>query len=260
MKTFLSWNVNGLRAVERKGLILPLFEKGYDAICLQETKLSVPEQIPESLRAPQGYHAYFDYSTEKKGYSGVAIYLKNQPKAGRTEFGAKYKTLGREGRLVEVELEDNLLLLNVYFPNGKRDAGRLAYKMEFYREFLAYIKEQEAAGKKIVFCGDVNTAHQEIDLARPKENSAVSGFLPSEREWLDKLVHAGFIDTFRLFEPAGGHYTWWDTFSRARERNVGWRIDYFFVGQNLKSKVKAAKILPAVMGSDHCPVTLTLDL
>lgn len=260
MKNFLSWNVNGLRSVAKKGVLAPLFAgHKYDAICLQETKVSTLEQVPEELRAPSGYTAHWDFSTEKKGYSGVVTYLKEKPVSTRTEFGAKYKTLGREGRLVETELAGGLLLLNVYFPNGKMNATRLAYKMEFYREFFDYIRAQEKRGKKIIFCGDVNTAHTEIDLARPKENSKISGFLPEERAWLDEVIAAGYTDTFRLFEPGGQHYSWWDTYSHARERNVGWRIDYFFVSAAFRAKVKQAFILDQVFGSDHCPVGLTLD-
>ncbi|HTY08621.1 MAG TPA: exodeoxyribonuclease III, partial [Candidatus Edwardsbacteria bacterium] len=152
----------------------------------------------------------------------------------------------------------DFLLFNVYFPNGKASPQRLQYKMEFYEAFLDRMIKLLRAGKRIVVCGDVNTAHREIDLARPKENSKVSGFLPQEREWVDRFLAAGFVDTLRLFHPEGGLYSWWDVISRARERNVGWRIDYFYVSQNLKQRVADAYLLPEVTGSDHCPAGIDL--
>ena len=164
-----------------------------------------------------------------------------------------------EGRLVGLEYEKGLIL-NVYFPNGKASAQRLSFKMDFYEAFLDWINGFTKQGKSIVFCGDVNTAHNELDLARPRENEKVSGFLPEERAWIDRLIDAGYIDAFRIFHKEGGHYTWWDVKSRARERNVGWRIDYFFVSRNLEPKVRSAAIHTDVFGSDHCPIGLEIEL
>jgi exodeoxyribonuclease-3 len=164
-----------------------------------------------------------------------------------------------EGRIIQADY-GSFILFNIYFPNGKASPERLKYKMDFYEAFLQEMKKLMKKGKKIVVCGDVNTAHKEIDLARPKENSKVSGFLPQEREWIDRLLAAGFIDTMRIFDQSPGRYTWWDMVSRARDRNVGWRIDYFYVGENLKNNVKSAYILPDVTGSDHCPVGLEMDI
>jgi len=164
-----------------------------------------------------------------------------------------------EGRVIITKF-DEFTLLNVYFPNGKRDKGRLNYKMNFYEYFLKYINELRDRNEKVIFCGDVNTAHKEIDLARPKENSKTSGFLEIERKWIDKLEENGWIDTFRVFNQEGGNYSWWDQITKARVRNVGWRIDYFFIDKSLKKDLKSAFIMPEVEGSDHCPVGLEIDL
>lgn len=254
--TLISWNVNGLRAAGRKGFIDWMQAGAYPVVAVQETKVSHPDQLEESLRNPDGYTSYFHSATEKKGYSGVGIYTKVKPQSVKTFFGSNI--LSREGRIIEMEFRE-FILLNVYFPNGGSGELRLQYKMEFYEEFLHYVEHWKKNGKKpLVICGDVNTAHEEIDLARPKENANTSGFLAMEREWVSKLLTMGFIDSFRFLNPAQVQYSWWDMKTRARERNVGWRIDYFLVDERLKHNIKDAFILDVVPGSDHAPVGLTL--
>ncbi len=248
-----SWNVNGLQAAVRKGLLDWFDSTQPDVLCLQETKKNATEA--EKLVARPGYSACFVLG-ERKGYSGVGLITRPKPKQWLTGMGG-YR-FDREGRLVGADYGD-LVVLSVYFPNGKASRERLEYKLAFYDAFLDFVLELHAQGKSVVFCGDVNTAHTELDLARPKENSKVSGFLPEERAWLDKVIESGFVDTFRLFTKEGGHYSWWDLKTRARERNVGWRLDYFFVSEDLVPKVKRAWIASDVMGSDHCPVGLELD-
>jgi len=257
MKTLriLSWNVNGIRAVYKKGFLQWLMTNKPDILCIQETKAS-EEQLPDDLRNIQGYHTFY-VSAEKKGYSGVALLSKEEP--SRIEPGWGVDTFKREGRTVIADYE-NFLLMNIYFPNGKASPERLKYKMDFYESFLDYVDGLKNQGKKLIICGDVNTAHKEIDLARPKENETVSGFLPEERAWIDKLLSHGYIDTFRMFEEGGGHYSWWDYKTRARERNVGWRIDYFLVSENLEHHIQSAFILSDVMGSDHCPIGIELKV
>ncbi|HPL30593.1 MAG TPA: exodeoxyribonuclease III [Anaerolineae bacterium] len=249
----LSWNVNGIRAVERKGELQRLLQTTPDVLCLQEVK-AAPEQLGQSLLAPPGYYAYWE-SPARKGYSGVSILSRSQPLEIRAGFGVD--RFDNEGRTL-VARYPSFLLYNVYFPNGKASQERLDYKMDFYEAFLAHISGLRDCGERLVICGDYNTAHSELDLARPKENSNQSGFLPREREWMDRLVDAGFIDTFRMFHAEGERYSWWDLKSRARERNVGWRIDYFFVSDNLRDAVIDADIHAHVQGSDHCPVSLTV--
>ncbi len=250
----ISWNVNGLRAVFRKGFARWLAEASPDILCLQETKAR-REQVQKELEMVAGYRLHFA-SAQRPGYSGVALFTKEEPLSVQQTFGVK--RFDDEGRVIQADY-GKFILFNIYFPNGKASAERLHYKMDFYEDFLAEMKKLLKKGKRIVICGDVNTAHKEIDLARPKENSKVSGFLPQEREWIDRLLEAGFIDTLRMFDQSPGLYTWWDLISRARERNVGWRIDYFYVSQNLRKNLKNAYILPEVMGSDHCPVGLELQ-
>ncbi len=253
--TLISWNVNGIRAAEKKGLLPWLQKTAPDVLCLQETK-ALPEQLSDELKAPEGYIVHF-CSAEKKGYSGVATFCKERPLSVQNGFGIKKFDL--EGRVCITE-HPGFTLLNIYFPNGKKDAERLQYKMDFYDATLSYCEKLRKAGKKIVICGDVNTAHKEIDLARPKENEKTSGFLPSERKWIDALLDHGYVDTFRMFNEKPEQYSWWDQKTRARERNIGWRIDYFFVSEELRSAVTDAFILPEVMGSDHCPVGIKISL
>jgi exodeoxyribonuclease-3 len=252
----LSWNVNGLRALAKRDFASWVRKESPDALCLQETKATV-DQLPAEVKSIPGYHAYF-CSGARGGYSGVALYAKREPLRIATGIGMGEEFDG-EGRILIAQYPA-FTLYNVYFPNGKASAERLAYKMAFYDAFLHHLDAQRAQGVPVVLCGDVNTAHKEIDLARPKANEAISGFLPQERAWMDKLVAHGFVDTFRLFNQEPGQYSWWDAKSRARDRNVGWRIDYFFVSQDLVDRVKTAYIMPDVTGSDHCPVGLDLDV
>ncbi|MBN1348802.1 exodeoxyribonuclease III [candidate division KSB1 bacterium] len=249
----ISWNVNGLRAIYKKGAFDWFLQQQPDIFCLQETK-SQPDQLPAELTQVDGYHTYFS-SAERKGYSGVALYTRQQPNHVSHGFGNE--RFDSEGRIIVAEFEA-FTLLNIYYPNGKASKERLEYKMDFYDAFLDYAENLKAQGKNLVICGDVNTAHKEIDLARPKENEKVSGFLPEERAWIDSFVAHGYIDTFRQYNQEPGNYTWWDLKSRARERNVGWRIDYFFVNHEFQKNVTAAFILPDVMGSDHCPIGIDL--
>lgn len=251
----VSWNVNGIRAVMNKGFLTWLEEESPDILCLQETKAH-PDQLGFELTHPKGYHAYFSSSEVKKGYSGVVTYTKKESK--KVEEGIGIEKFDQEGRVVMTEFEE-FILFNVYFPNGKASVERLQYKLEFYEAFLKHIEDLRAKGKKIVFCGDVNTAHADIDLARPRENDDVSGFLPIERKWIDRVVERGYIDSLRLFHAEPHLYTWWSMRSGARERNVGWRIDYVFLDGKLKKHLKDAYILPDVMGSDHCPIGIKLD-
>jgi exodeoxyribonuclease-3 len=249
----LSWNVNGLRAIHGKGFLKWLSSQKADIVCVQETKAS-EDQIPEDLRAIAGYRGYF-VAAERKGYSGVALWARQVPKHVETRMGIERFDI--EGRMIQVTYP-SFTLLNVYFPNGGASHERLEYKLDFYDSFLSHVSRLRR--KRIIICGDFNTAHKEVDLARPKQNQTISGFLPIERVWLDKLVEHGFVDTFRMFTQEGGHYTWWDYQTRARERNVGWRLDYFFVSSNLGRRMRAAFIQPEVMGSDHCPVGIELEI
>jgi exodeoxyribonuclease-3 len=249
----LSWNVNGIRASHKKGLLDWFKNENPDVLCLQETKAH-PDQLVEELKNVDGYESYFS-SAEKKGYSGVATYTKINPV--NVQNGLGIKKFDNEGRFIITEFNE-FMLFNIYFPNGKASSERLQYKMDFYDSFLKHCNKLLKQGKKIVVCGDVNTAHKEIDLARPKENSQTSGFLPQEREWIDKFLAAGFMDTFRMFNKEPENYTWWDMVTRARDRNVGWRIDYFYASENLKKNIVSASIHSSVMGSDHCPIELEL--
>jgi exodeoxyribonuclease-3 len=255
MKTIriVSWNVNGLRAVYKRGFLDWLREDNPDIVCIQETKAQ-EEQIPDAIKHIHGYHVYFS-SAEKKGYSGVGIFTKKEPRTIQRGFGIR--KFDREGRVIIADY-DVFLLFNIYFPNGKISRERLRYKLAFYDAFLDYVDKLKRRGKKLIICGDVNTAHTEIDLARPKENEKISGFLPEERAWIDRFIAHGFIDTFRIFNKKGGHYTWWDLRTRARERNIGWRIDYFYISENVTRNLKSAFIMPEVTGSDHCPIGIEL--
>ena len=250
----LSWNVNGIRSIVKKGFVKWLLKESPDIICLQETKAWI-EQLNKDITNIDGYKSYFNQA-ERKGYSGVAVYSKPVPV--KVLKGLGVKEFDNEGRTLILEYPE-FTLLNVYFPNGKRDHTRLQYKLDFYEAFLDYVLKLKDEGKSIIVCGDVNTAHKEIDLARPKANQKTSGFLPEERAWIDKLLAHGFLDTLRLFTDEGGIYTWWDVITRARERNVGWRIDYFFISENLRENITNAFTLPEVMGSDHCPVGIELN-
>jgi len=251
----MSWNVNGARAIFRKNFVDYLRGHLPDVLGIQETKAR-PEQLEPGQCNVLNYASFWN-PAQKPGYSGTATFSRVKPDLVQTEF--EEGVLNGEGRVVRTDFAD-ITLLNVYFPNGKMP-GRLEYKLRFYDAFLAYIERLRAENRRVVFCGDVNTAHREIDLARPKANVKTSGFMPIEREWIDKLAAAGWLDTLRMFHPETPElYTWWDVFSSARERNVGWRIDYFFVAPELKDRVKSAAIHPEVMGSDHCPVSIVLRM
>lgn len=240
-----------MRAAVKKGLYDFMKKDKADIYCLQEVKAKI-EQVPEG--APKEY--YFSLNdAEKAGYSGVATFSKLEPKI--VIVGDRDNDWDNEGRVLITKF-DEFTLLNVYFPNGKRDKGRLQYKLDFYEYFLKYINNLRDNGEKVIFCGDVNTAHNDIDLARPKENSKTSGFLEIERKWIDKLEKDGWVDTYRYLHPDTVTYSWWDQITKARERNVGWRIDYFFADEKLKSNLKDAFILTDIYGSDHCPVGIEI--
>lgn len=249
----ISWNVNGIRAAEKKGFATWLAQTGAEVVCVQETKAQ-PEQLSKALLNPEGYHAAW-FSAEKKGYSGVGTYSRTAP--ARSTPGFNDARFDHEGRSLMSDF-DKFVLFNIYFPNGGRGPEWVKHKLAFYKKFLEIAQKLMKAGRSVVVCGDFNTAHAEIDLARPKENVKTSGFMPDERAALDEYFAAGFVDTFRLLQPAAVKYTWWDQVSRARERNVGWRLDYFMVSPDLKDKIVSAEIHDEVMGSDHCPVSLVL--
>jgi exodeoxyribonuclease-3 len=251
----LSWNVNGIRAAQKKGFLDWLSREDPEVLCIQETKAS-PEQLGPELTSLDRYQVYFS-SADRKGYSGVATYTRPEPEGVAHGFGID--KFDREGRILELDYGD-FLLFNIYFPNGKSSDERLEYKMEFYDAFLRHLDQQASQGRQIIVCGDVNTAHREIDIARPRANESISGFLPRERAWMDQWISRGYVDTLRMFNHEPGQYTWWDARGGARSRNVGWRIDYFLVSEGLKNRVKHAFILPEVMGSDHCPIGIMLEV
>src|ERR1035437_10515996 len=249
----ISWNTNGLRATAKQGFFTPLFEEKPDILCLQETKAE-PDQLPEDVRNVPGYYFFFSHPQHKKRYSGVAIYCKEKPK--EVFYGMGIKRLDDEGRLIGAKFR-NFTIINGYFPNGGQGPHRLKYKLEFYEAFLKFILKLRKNGENVIFCGDVNTAHAPIDLARPKENEGNTGFLPIERAWIDKVVKNNFLDVWRHFNPdKKDAYTYWDIKTRARDRNVGWRLDYFFADEKIIPKIKDTGMLSDYYGSDHCPIWL----
>jgi len=250
------WNINGIRAMWKKGLPEWFKTTSPDILCLQETKAQY-EQLEKAVTEFENYQADF-FSAEKKGYSGVATYSKIKPK--NVISGFDHPDFDMEGRVLESEYE-KFTLFNVYFPNGGRGPERVKYKLEFYDELFGRCEELRKKGQKnIIICGDYNTAHKEIDLARPKENQKTSGFLPEERAYIDKIIDMGYIDIFREYHKEPEQYTYWDQITRARERNVGWRIDYFFITKEMRDMVVGASIHPDVMGSDHCPIELDIKV
>jgi exodeoxyribonuclease-3 len=251
----ISWNVNGIRAAEKKGFVDWLAGSGADLVAVQETKAH-PEQLSQELLNPAGYQASWNWA-EKKGYSGTATYSKPTPL--KVIPGMNEPRFDTEGRVLIHEFEP-FVFFNIYFPNGGRGPEWVAHKLAFYRRFLEVAQGYMQAGRAVVATGDFNTAYAEIDLARPKENVAHSGFMPEERAGLGEFFQAGLIDTFRHLHPDTVKYSWWDMVTRARERNVGWRLDYFMVSPDLKDHIAAADIHEQVMGSDHCPVSLVLAL
>ena len=251
----ISWNVNGVRAAVKKGLLDWLESEKPDILCLQETKAH-KEQLTSYILEDHGYHTYW-HSGEKKGYSGVATFSREEPLYVQEGLGIEKYDI--EGRVLLTEHE-NFLLYNIYFPNGQKDETRLQYKLDFYDDLLPIINEQVESGHNVIVTGDWNTAHHPIDLARPKENVKTSGFMPVEREKLDIYVENGWVDTFRMFHDEGDRYSWWSYRFGVRERNVGWRIDYFFVNENMADLCLDADIHHDILGSDHCPVSLILDV
>lgn len=249
----LSWNVNGIRAIQKKGFLDWLAREKPDILGVQETKAK-PEQLDMFLMHPEGYHTYWN-SAARPGYSGVALFTKEKPVCITNGLGVP--RFDEEGRVIIAEYPE-FAFLNIYFPNGKSGPERLQYKLDFYEETLKCVRKLKKKQKNIIICGDYNTAHKEIDLARPKENEGTSGFLPVERAWLDQWVADGQVDIFREFHKEPGLYSWWDMKTGARERNVGWRIDYHFVTEALVPKIKSAEILKDVVGSDHAPVEIQL--
>lgn len=250
----LSWNVNGIRAVLKKGFLEWLDAERPDVLCIQETKLQA-DQIPDELLSPFGYNVFWSHA-EKKGYSGVAVFVRTSEPKFRDGFGdPKFDS---EGRTIIADFGD-FVLLNCYFPNGGMGPERLKYKLEFYDVLLKFVDNLRQSGRHVVITGDFNTAHNEIDLAHPESNRKRSGFMDIEREWVDKYVESGLVDTFRELHPDKVAYSWWDYRTGARARDIGWRIDYFMVDEPFMERISAAFILPDVMGSDHCPVGIELE-
>jgi exodeoxyribonuclease-3 len=248
---FISWNVNGLRSVLRKNFLDYIEQEKPDVLCLQETKCR-PDDVEQLW--PVSYTTYWNCA-EKKGYSGVAIFTRTRPLNVVPHIAIPEHD--QEGRVLMAEF-DSFYLINVYVPNSKRDLSRLAYRQNWDRDFLAYLKKLENK-KPVIFCGDLNVAHTEIDLANPKSNQQTHGFTPEERGGFQAFLEGGFVDTFREFEKGGGHYSWWSVMTNARARNIGWRIDYFLISAALRPRLKSAFIRPEVTGSDHCPVGIELD-
>lgn len=250
IKKLLCWNVNGIRAMEKKGFVDIMAELAPDIMAIQETKAH-PDQLSEALKKIDGYHAYW-HSAEKKGYSGVAVYSRIKP--DKVLYGMDIDQFDREGRVLTLEFRD-FYLVNIYFPNAGNELKRLSYKLDFNTALLDFVKKL-AEEKSVVVCGDYNVAHKEIDLKNPKNNIKNAGFTPEERSSMDHFIAAGFVDTFRMFNQEAGHYSWWSYRFNARAKDIGWRIDYFCVDEKSKTRVKSASILKDIMGSDHCPVQL----
>jgi exodeoxyribonuclease-3 len=258
MKTLkiLSWNVNGLRAILNKGFLDFLRQERPDILGIQETKIQA-DQLPEVIQSPEGYETHWNFA-ERKGYSGTGVFYRSKPLQIKTrDFGSDL--LEKEGRIIEMVYPD-FHLFNIYFPNGQMSDERLRYKLDFYEQILAYFNRLKDQGKNLIIMGDVNTAHRPIDLKNPEANEDRSGFLPVERAWIDKLISCGFRDTFRLFNQEPEQYTWWTYRFSAREKNIGWRIDYFFVNEDFISRVRKSTIMSNIYGSDHCPICLDISL
>ncbi|MEG0641112.1 MAG: exodeoxyribonuclease III [Clostridium sp.] len=249
-----SWNVNGLRAIIGKGFLEYIEEYKPSILCIQETKLQ-EANLTEETRNINGYYSYFSHA-QKKGYSGVATYTKEE--AISVKYGIGIEEFDNEGRILITEFKE-FTLLNIYFPNGQKDENRLDYKLRFYDAILEYCNCETEKGIKLIISGDYNTAHREIDIKNAKANEKTSGFLPIERAWIDKFILNGYTDVFRHLNTDTIKYSWWSYRFKARERNTGWRIDYHFVSNNLLDKVKSSGILNEVVGSDHCPITITLE-
>ncbi|MBT3272722.1 MAG: exodeoxyribonuclease III [Spirochaetales bacterium] len=251
-RSIISWNVNGIRAAQKKGLIEWLTSESPDFLCLQETKAE-PGQLDEQLMDIEGYAPFF-MSAEKKGYSGVSIYSKETPlqvsPLGYPEFDS-------EGRTLMLDFDD-FSLISAYFPNSQYGGARLSYKLDYCEAMFGFCKDLAAKRRNFVLCGDFNIAHKPIDLARPKANEQTPGYLPEERAWMDMFINNGFVDTFRIFNKEPNNYTWWSYRMQAREKNIGWRLDYHCVPEYFQDSIISSKILKDVLGSDHCPIRLTL--
>lgn len=254
----VSWNVNGLRAVFKKDFQKSFQHIGADVFALQETKLQDP-QLSDEMRNFPGYESYWSFASVKKGYSGVGVYSRLKSRRTNTDLGiAKFDS---EGRIIEIDFDD-FIFFNVYFPNGQMSEERLQYKLDFYESFFNYTDEYKKQGRSLIITGDYNTAHNEIDLKNPKANENTSGFLRIERDWLDHISANGYVDAFRHFNPDTVKYSWWTYRFKARDRNIGWRIDYFFVTKDIIDKgwIKQAFIDNDIFGSDHCPIGLVLEI
>lgn len=252
----ISWNVNGIRAWYKKECLGWVLSQKPDIFCIQETKAE-KIQLPDELANVGGYYSYFSHSMERKGHSGTAIYTKIEPE--QVTYGLGVDKFDKQGRQINLFYKD-VVIINCYFPNGGGPADRLKFKLDYYEEFLKFINKLRKSGKEVIFCGDINVAHQEIDLARPDANKDNVGFLPIERAWVDKVIENNFIDIYRYLYPKDITYSWWDMKTRARDRNIGWRIDSFFVDKSLINKVKRTKIHDDVLGSDHAPVELDIEI
>lgn len=250
----VSWNVNGLRACEKKGFSKWFAAEDAEVVCLQEIKAR-PEQLPPEMIHPLKYHSFW-HPAEKPGYSGNAIYTRREPLDVR--YGLGKQEFDREGRVLTVEFK-NYSVVSAYFPNSQRDHARLGFKLDFCLAFEKFIKKERARGKSVFMVGDWNIAHTEIDLKNAKANQKNAGFLPEERAWMTKFLGSGYLDGFRHFEKGPGHYTWWSNRPGVREKNVGWRLDYFLLDQESKTRLRAAEHQTKVLGSDHCPVALTIQ-
>lgn len=251
--TLMSWNVNGMRAVTKKGFLDFLSARRPHVLGVQETKLQA-DQVPDEVKSPPGYQVVWNHA-ERRGYSGTALFYRTD--SPRITIPDSNTLLGLEGRVIRADFSA-FTLLNIYFPNGQMSPERLEYKLRFYEQCLDYCENLRSQGRSLVISGDFNTAHNEIDLKNPGPNSDRSGFLPVERAWLDKLVVTGYVDTFRTLYPGRVEYSWWSYRFQARSRNAGWRIDYFFISPDLAEKVEDAWILTDVFGSDHCPVAMRI--
>lgn len=247
----ISWNVNGIRAASRGGFLDWLARESPDVVSLQEIK-ATPEQLDPGLANPLGYQSIWN-PAKKPGYSGTAIYTRVEPL--EVTHGIGDPEFDHEGRVLQAEFKD-FVLLNCYFPNSQRDHARLPFKLRFCAKILEHCQAIRARGKHVVLCGDFNIAHRAIDLRNPKSNENNAGFLPQERDWMEKFLQAGYVDSFRHFTPDPGHYTWWSYRPGVREKNIGWRLDYHVVNEELRDRMKVAEIRCNVLGSDHCPVTL----
>ncbi|MDB4984148.1 MAG: Exodeoxyribonuclease [Patescibacteria group bacterium] len=262
----VTWNVNGIRGLHAKDLFQQIFQFAADVYCLQETKSEL-SQLPDGLQNIKGYHVVYSHSRKRKGYSGTAIYTKEKPLnvildipndiAKKYSLEDSYGHPNEEGRVIAVELE-KYFVVNVYTPNSKPDLSRVNLRENAWDPaFLEFCKSLEKT-KPVIFCGDLNVAHTPDDLANPAANTHTHGFTAEERAGIDKIIASGFTDAFRLFTQGNGHYTWWSHFAKARERNVGWRIDYFFVSRSIEKNVKSCTIRADIKGSDHCPVILEI--